>query len=167
MINFENFSTQYAVKRITQADIEQVLSLCRGNPMFYQHCPPFATKETILADMKALPDRKSMEDKYYVGFWENRKLVAVMDFIDHFPDESTAFIGFFMIDSSLQHQGVGTQIASELHQYLKSQGYRHIRLGWVKGNCQSEAFWHKNGFRETGVTYKTCGYTVIVAQRDL
>ncbi|MCI8847954.1 MAG: GNAT family N-acetyltransferase, partial [Oscillibacter sp.] len=30
-----------------------------------------------------------------------------------------------------------------------------------------EHFWHKNGFRETGVTYDTENYTVIVAQRGL
>ncbi len=90
-----------------------------------------------------------------------------MDLIDAYPDESTAFIGFFMTNTAIQNRGIGTRIVQELGRYLKSQGYKHIRLGWVKGNFQSESFWHKNGFSETGVSYETSGYTVIVAQRDL
>lgn len=167
MINFEKFSTQYTVKQITQDDIDQVLNVCNSNPMFYEFCPPEATKESILADMKALPDGKSMKDKYYVGFWKNDRLIAVVDFIDQFPNKSTAFIGFFMVDAGFHHQGIGTGIVQELCQYLKGQGYEHIRLGWVQGNDQSESFWHKNGFVELGVTYETDGYRVIVAQRDL
>lgn len=45
--------------------------------------------------------------------------------------------------------------------------YKAVRLGWVKGNSQSEGFWRRNGFVETGDTYDTGGYTVIVAERDL
>lgn len=167
MINLENLSTQYIVKRILQGDLEQVLTLCSGNPLFYQHCPPVATEESILADMKALPDGKSMQDKYYVGFWKNDSLLAVMDLIDQFPNKTTAFIGFFMVDAGWQNRGIGSEIVEELCRYLKGQGYGHIRLGWVKGNNQSESFWHKNRFMETGVSYETVGYTVIVAQRDL
>lgn len=167
MIHFEKFSAQYTVRRIAETDLEQVLHLCKGNPQFYHHCPPFATEESLLADMKALPDGKSTEDKYYLGFWNSGKLAAVMDFIDNYPHESTAFIGFFMVDKQTQHQGIGTQIIQELCQYLHMLGYRYMRLGWVKGNRQSESFWHKNHFSETGISYRTNDYTVIVAQRDL
>ena len=161
------FSDAYTVKRITDNDIPQVVELCSKNTEFYKHCPPFVTEKTVKEDMKALPDRKTMEDKYYVGFYDHKDLIAVMDLIDAFPDKETVFIGFFMTAVSTQGRGVGTGIVEELCRHFRSLGYLHIRLGWVKGNPQSEGFWHKNGFRETGVTYDTCGYTVIVAQRDL
>ena len=35
------------------------------------------------------------------------------------------------------------------------------------GAEHAESFWHKNGFTETGVTYDTDSYTVVVAQRNL
>lgn len=167
MLEPELFSKTYTVRRITADDIPQVVEVCKENTEFYKHCPPFVTEETVKKDMEALPDRKTMEDKYYVGFYEHEDLIAVVDLIDAFPDKETAFIGFFMTAVPTQGKGIGTQIVLELRQYLKSRGYKHIRLGWVKGNPQSEGFWHKNGFVETGVTYDTCGYTVIVAQRDL
>lgn len=167
MLHLEYCSDQYSVRKLTASDITQVVELCKENTLFYEHCPPFVTEKSIMDDMNALPEGKSMKDKYYVGFFDGSSLIAVMDLIDAFPNESTAFIGFFMLNTAVQRQGIGTQIVQELGRYLKTQGYKHIRLGWVKGNNQSESFWHKNGFSETGVSYETGGYTVIVAQRDL
>lgn len=167
MLQSEYFSNQYRVKRITPDDVTQVVELCKENPLFYQYCPPFVTEKSIMEDLEALPDGKGKEDKYYVGFYDNHDLIAVMDLIDAYPDESTAFIGFFMTNAAVQNRGIGTQIIQELSRYLKCRGYRHIRLGWVKGNYQSESFWHKNGFSETGVSCETSDYTIIVAQRDL
>ena len=46
-------------------------------------------------DMSVLPPNKEMCDKYYLGFYDGEKLIAVMDFIMAYPDELTAFIGFF------------------------------------------------------------------------
>ena len=117
--------------------------------------------------MAALPPHKTMEDKFYVGYFDGNKLIAVLDLIRKFPDKATAFIGFFMMDIAMQHKGVGTKIIDDLCLYLRQQGYSHIRLSWVKGNPQAEHFWHKNGFIETGVTSQTENYTMIFAQRDL
>ena len=72
-----------------------------------------------------------------------------------------------MTDVSVQNTGTGSQIIHDLCAYLARIGMVSVRLGWVKGNPQSEHFWHKNGFKETGVTYDTENYTVIVAQRGL
>ncbi len=167
MLDIKEFSKEYMVKEIMPTDIAQVYSLCRKNELYYEYCPPLVTEQSIRDDRKALPKGKSIEDKYYVGFYNGNQLIAVLDLIDGYPDKNTAFIGFFMTDVSIQHQGIGTKIIQELIQYLKNRFYGQVRLGWVKGNPQSEAFWHKNGFFETGVSYQTGGYTVIVAQRDL
>lgn len=167
MLHIENFSREYAVKCITRSDVPQVFSLCKENKQYYQHFPPFVTEQSILDDLKALPQGKSIEDKYFIGFYSDDQLIAVMDLIDRYPNESTAFIGFFMTDVAFQHRGIGTMIVDEISQYLKNLEYRYIRLAWIKGNVQSETFWHKNGFLETGFSYETNGCTVIVAQREL
>lgn len=147
--------------------MEIIFALCKQNRLYYEYCPPFVTRDSIRRDMQALPPKKSMEDKHYIGWFDGDRMIAVMDLIDGYPDARTAFIGFFMTDVSVQRKGVGTAIISEFCAYLCAQQYAAVRLGWVKGNPQSEAFWHKNQFIETGVTYDTDGYTVIVAQRGL
>lgn len=166
-MEIEKISTKFCIRTLTDSDIPQIYELCKNNPVYYQHCPPFVSIESIQKDMSALPPHKTMEDKFYVGYFDGNKLIAVLDLICEFPDKDTVFIGFFMMDIAMQHNGVGTKLIDDLCLYLQQQGYSHIRLSWVKGNPQSEHFWHKNGFIETGVTSQTENYTMIFAQREL
>lgn len=165
MLDIKAFSNQYEVRLIKDADVPSVYALCRRNTLYYQYCPPFVTEDSIRKDMTTLPPKKTANDKYYVGYFDSHGLVAIIDFIMEYPDKDTAFIGFFMTDTSVQNKGVGSAIITDLCTYLPTIGISRIRLGWVKGNPQAEHFWHKNGFIETGITYETDGYTVIVAQQ--
>ena len=161
------FSNEYTVRRMEKTDVADIYLLCSKNGLYYQYCPPFVTKQSILDDMKALPPNKEMCDKYYVGYYKGKELIAVMDLIMAYPDEKTAFIGFFMTAASIQNTGIGSNIVDDLCRYLADIGLLSVRLGWVKGNPQAEHFWHKNSFKETGITYDTDNYTVVVAQRVL
>ena len=78
--------------------------LCRQNDLYYQYCPPFVTEDSIRKDMAALPPGKTANDKYYVGYFDEHRLVAVMGFIMGYPDKGTSFIGFFMTDASIQNR---------------------------------------------------------------
>lgn len=162
-----SLSETYTVRRLEEADMEALLALCRGNPLYYQYCPPEPTLEGLRGDMEALPPGKGPEDKYYLGYFQEGRLAAALDLILGYPNGQTAFIGFFMVDNALQKKGVGTAIVGELLSALKKRGFCAVRLGWAKGNPQSEHFWKKNGFCETGVTYDAGDYTVVVAQREI
>ncbi len=165
MMNITKLSTTYQVRRLSETEIERVLELCLGNPLFYKHCPPVATKESIAKDMIALPPGRTMDDKYFLGIYDGVKLIAVLDLILNYPNENTAFIGFFMVSAEYQKQGVGTALIKEISDCLSSNGYEFTRLGYVKGNPQARAFWMKNGFTETGVETNTEDYTIVVLQR--
>lgn len=160
-------SDRYLVQMMGVSDVERIYELCRKNSLYYQYCPPFVSEESIISDMKALPPNKDMRDKYYVGYFDGERLIAVMDLIMGFPDETTAFIGFFMTDAAIQNTGIGSGIIEDLCVYLAQIGISKVRLGRVKDNPQAEHFWHKNKFVETGAFYDTDKYTVIVAQRYL
>ena len=160
-------SSRYCVKRLTREDVPRIYALSCGNTLFYKHHPPFVTEDSIRADMVALPPRKTMEDKYYLGFYEGDGLIAVMDLILGFPKEETAFIGFFMMDKEYQGKGIGTALMQEVYAYLKQCGIRFVRLGFAKGNPQSENFWLKNGFERTGVEAQNEGYVVVVLEKEL
>ena len=166
-MNYVNLSNRYAVRPLTEADIPIMLALFRSNPLFYQHCPPPPSAETAREAMHALPPRKTMADKHFLGFFDGETLAAVLDLITGFPTPEIAFWGFFMLDAAVQGRGMGSALVSELCASLRQQGFRAVRLGWVKTNPQSAHFWKKNGFTETGVTYDTDGYTVVVAQKEL
>lgn len=96
--------------------------------------------------MSALPTGKNFRDKFYIGFFKNNFLTAIMDLILDYPQKNTAFIGLFMVDSQYQHTGTGSRIITEIILYLKKSNYNKIRLGVDKNNPQSYGFWKKNGF---------------------
>ena len=54
-----------------------------------------------------------------------------MDLILGYPDEDTAYVGFFMADVSVQKKGVGSGIISELRHFLNDNGFSNIKLCWV------------------------------------
>lgn len=149
-MDYTKFSGTYTVRRLLRDDIPSVFALCEKNPQYYEHCPPFVTPEKIEADMKAMPQRKTgqEQDKYYLGYFDvHQRLVAVMDFIDHYPDAQSGFIGFFMMEKDLQGTGVGSSIITELCACL----------------AQDESFFDKSvdqKAEKTDQEYTNCIYTV-------
>lgn len=154
-------------RRLTEEDIPLVYEVFQGNPLYFLHCPPEPTCETIRQDMAALPPQKSEEDKWYGGLFAGERLIAVLDLIQDYPKERTLFIGFFMLCKEEQGHGLGTEIISALCRESHKRGFTQIRLGYVKGNPQSQAFWQKNRFHETGIEAQTEKYTVVVMEREL
>ena len=160
-------NSRYRFRILTEEDIPQIYDLFLGNPLYFQHCPPSPSHESIRQDMYALPPGTGFEDKYYGGLFDGERLIAVLDLIAGYPNEKTLFLGFFMMRQEEQGNGHGTTIISELCREAYAQDLRWIRLGYVKGNPQSEAFWCKNHFVKTGIETKTDEYTIVVMERDL
>lgn len=170
MNTYEPFhiSQIHHIRRLTENDIPCILSLCQSNQLYYQYYPPIATACSILQDLHALPPNKTSQDKYFMGYFDAAdRLVAVLDLILGYPNDQTAFIGFFMTDVSFQGQGVGSEIIEHLCTALRQHGYQTIRLGWVQGNPQSEHFWRKNHFSVIGSSSNRAGPTITLAERDL
>ncbi len=165
-MHITEISSSYNVRKLQEDDINAIYSLCKEHHLYYACCPPFVTVESILEDMHALPSGKELKDKYYVGYFENEQLVAILDLIDQYPSEKVAYIGFFMINKNNEGNGIGTKIIEQLCHYLKNNGYEKICLGWMKENKQAEGFWKKNRFFETGERTNIHG-TVITAERML
>ena len=117
-----SLSARYAVRRLGPEDVGSVFALCAGNPQYYRYSPAELSEAQILSDMALLPPRTLPSQKRYVGYYDADALAAVMDLIDGYPDPETAFIGFFMVERSLQMQGVGSGIIRELCAFLKREG---------------------------------------------
>ena len=163
----KSFSSKYAVRKLTNENIDEIYNLLSPNVLYYEYCPPFVTRQSIMDDMNALPPEKTMEDKYYLGFYQQDKLIAVMDLIDGYPEKGIAYIGFFMTDVSVQRKGLGTEIIEDLCNYFVKEGYYSVRLAWVKGNPQAEHFWIKNRFVPIMETESNAADKVILAERLL
>lgn len=152
---------------LTETDIPAALALCRGNPLFYEHCPPPPSAEGLRSDMTALPPGKTLADKRFLGLWRDGRLTALLDLILGYPAEDTAWIGFFMTARETQGRGEGSALAESVLRRLAELGYVRVELAYVKGNPQSAVFWRKNGFRPTGREITGEAYTAVVTRREL
>ena len=146
-MEISSLSKFFVVRKLTINDVDTIYDMMSKNEIFYQYHPPFVTKESVVEDMEALPPNKSYDDKYYIGFFENDSLVAIMDLILGYPTEEIAFIGLFMTNVQYQNKGIGSNIIRDTCDYLNDLGYKKVRLGVDKGNPQSYSFWLKNSFR--------------------
>lgn len=167
MLNVDRFSPFFRARHLDENDAKAVYRLCRTNPLYYAYCPPEVTLQSVLEDMRALPPGKTPADKYFIGFFEGDRLIAVLDLIAGYPEESNAFIGFFMTDAGVQGKGTGSALIRDLLAYLAEAGFASVRLAWVKGNPQAEHFWRKNGFTPLRETSSNAAAHVILAEKRL
>ena len=114
MIDLTKLSRRCRVRVLRDADADAILALCRANTQYYAYCGRQTSREEILRDLHITPPGKTLADKYYVGFFDGDSLVAVMDLIDGYPEERDCFIGFFMMNKSLQGRGIGSEIIGEV-----------------------------------------------------
>lgn len=167
MINFEKLSTKFKVRTLVETDIPMILEVYKSNPMYFEHCPPSPTKETVRDDMFSLPPNKSIHDKYYLGFFDGEALITVMDIIEAYPQTGIVFWGLFIMASHQSGKGLGSQIVEECISALKEQGFQSVRLSYMKTNPQSKAFWEKCGFNPTGVETNNGTGIAVVMERNL
>lgn len=165
--NFKNISSQYIVKQFTQADISTIYTLCKGNPTYYKYMGIEPTLENIKAVLTQLPPNKSMENKFFLGFYKTNQLIAILDLITEYPNTETAFIGWFMLNKEFQGIGIGTKIITELLSFLKKENFCYVKLGYIKGNQESKNFWIKNQFVPTKIESETDSYVIVSMQRKL
>lgn len=166
MIDIGKLSSNYGVRALDENDADIILQLCRQNTLFYEYTEAEPVREQILDDMMITPPGKDLSDKYYVGFFDDRSLIAVMDLIDGYPEDDIAFIGFFMMDQHHQGKHIGSAIITEVVSYLQRIRRTAVRLAIDKGNPQSTHFWKKNGFEiilETDIH----GWPKLVAERKI
>lgn len=145
-IDIQKLTESYEARILNEEDIDDILRILCGNPLFYEYTTARAERENVRQDMLALPPGRTMSDKYYFGFFDNGGLIAVMDLISGYPDEETAFIGFFMMAAEKQGRGAGSRLIQDVLKELKRSGFDRVRLCINKGNPQSSHFWYKNGF---------------------
>ena len=166
MLDISMLSIHYDVRRLSDADADSILELCRENTQFYQYCEAEPTMEQVLRDLHITPPGVALSDKYYIGFYQEGILTAVMDLIDGYPEPDIAYIGFFMMKKDRQGQQIGSAIIRETAAYLQSIGKPAIRLGIDKDNPQSTHFWKKNGFHVIREVERD-GWTALVAEKAL
>ncbi len=166
-LDIQALATEYDVRRITEADITDVYRLCKTNKRYYREMHSVPTRESLTEVISELPGDAGTENKFFVGFYDDDNLIAVMDLITDHPEKGSAFIGWFMVEGNMQGRGIGSGIFADVRAALKGMGYSRISLGAVKENEQAVAFWKAQGFEPTGEEAKSGKHTVVTYSKQI
>ena len=148
-LNIETLSSEYAVRRITEADIADVYNLCNSNRRYYRSLNERPSRQRLTEVISELPESADKSQKHFVGFWDKEeKLIAVLDLITGYPEKTDAFIGWFMVDAAFQKQGIGSQLFADVRAAMKAQGFERLTLECPKMSEEALKFWQNQGFTE-------------------
>ena len=132
-LDIQTLSTQYKVKKITEADISPVYRLAKSNRRYYRYLGRIPTRESLTEIISEVPEGVSPVCKHFVGFYnEDDVLIAVMDLITGYPEGDDAFIGWLMVDGEMQGRGIGSGIFADVRAAMKAAGYDYMSLAVIK-----------------------------------
>ena len=152
----------YTVRLIEEKDFQALYELEKNNIKYFNYTKETPDYNSIISEVYELPPNKTLEDKYFIGFFKDNELIAVMDLIDGYPNNQTYFIGLFMIDIKYQNKGIGSYIIKT----MISHTHKHIRLGCLSNNKEGYAFWSHLGFKDINTVYnKEKDWEIIVMER--
>jgi len=152
----------YETRPITKANCEQVMDVYNSNQDFFmltEGKPP--TLSGCLANIDAMPPGFDPQNKHCIGFWENKKCTAILDFLVGYPNQDSLYIGLLLVDSSLHGKGVGGRIIKSLLDTAKCHGLKTARVAVCMANTKGATFWSKLGFTKTGESKATVGDIVM------
>ena len=165
--DIQAFSTEYDVRRIRREDIGEVYQLCKSNEQYYRGLAGIPAPESLTEIISSIPESVTAENKYFVGFYEKDTLIAVLDLIAGYPERDDAFIGWFMVEGSMQRQGIGSRIFADVRAAMKGQGYDSLSLQCAGTHEEALAFWEAQGFRPTGETAVQDGTETLILARSI
>ena len=121
---------------------------------------------------RSLPAGRSLRDKFLYGFLDrNGVIVGVLEGIQHYPDDSTWWIGLLLLAPEARGNGLGRKIIEAFSEYVYANQGAAIMLGVVEQNRAAYRFWQNLGFelvRQTEPrTFGRKTQKVYIMQRDL
>lgn len=154
---------EYNIVKIEEQHYQDIYHLQKENIIYFEYTKEYPPKyEDIINEVTELPPYTDISQKYYIGFYLEDTLVAVMDFIDGYPNDKTYWIGLFIIDINYQGLGIGTKIISTFIELSD----KNIQLGCLSDNIEGFAFWSKMGFKEITRSYnKEKDWNIIIMER--
>ena len=161
-------SSEFAVRRITEAEISEVYRLCRENRRYYRNLKTKPTLRGLTEVISEVPEGTAPEAKHFVGFYDGEeRLTAILDLITGYPEDNDAFIGWFMVDAAMQGRGIGSQIFADVRAAMSGQGFDFLSVGVSKENSDAIDFWQKQGFAFSGKEIEWNGRNVALMERSI
>lgn len=135
------------VKQLSPRAAETVWQLQSQDHTYHQTFQDkVPTLAEIAAEMTLLPEGARQAQKFYIGFYQDGNLVAVMDLVLNYPKVNQVWLGLLMVAKKQQGHGWGQKLMLALFSTLKREGYQVLQLANAQSLDQAQAFFRKIGF---------------------
>lgn len=139
---------EYEFIKNSEDNIQDVYKLIKANTYFHSKVYFHElTIEECLQDISALPPNTNMSQKFYYGIYKNHNLIAIIDYIEKYPNENTVFLGLFMLNQNYHRKGIAKHIIECFKEVVKENKFKYIELGCYEVNEIGYRFWNKMGFK--------------------
>ncbi|HEX5598070.1 MAG TPA: GNAT family N-acetyltransferase [Micromonosporaceae bacterium] len=99
----------------------------------------------------ALPPNMPPESKHVLGWWQDERLMGVVDLVRGYPDASVAYIGLLQVRLDEQGRGLGMRMFRSTEALAREwPEIKRLRLSVLRGNWVAAGFWQRMGFAESG-----------------
>lgn len=130
-----------------------IFRLLAGNEEFLRNTQAHEqTMEECEENLTARPPQVAAENKHFLVIYEKGECVALLDYLEGYPEKETAYIGLFIVDASRHGNGIGRRINDAFMRAAQCCGYRNIKLGCHRRNESGYWFWRKNRYIAESMT---------------
>lgn len=136
----------YRVEPITQENISRVQTLLESNPEYFHATQSHpVSRADCMADISALPPGKTMSDKSYLLLSDSIGDLAVIDFIEQYPNDRSGYLGFFILSGERHNQGIGQTLLGIVEKTAQQCGLSRIELACFASNKPGPSVLGKRG----------------------
>lgn len=140
----------WRIEPISENNLAEVLQVLESNCSGYYTVTGevFPNRKNIREDLTALPPGRTLADKNFLLLWHQERPAAVIDYVEGYPDETTGYIGLFMLHANMHRSGLGRRLMKALETCAAEMGKSRLELGCYQTNEPGKGFWKSMGFRE-------------------
>lgn len=135
----------------TLADVQRVAEAC---PAYYRAIrggPAPASEAADTFDFTDLPPGIDPANVFFFGLHHHGRMVGVANMTRGYKAPDAAWLGWLIIEETLQGQGLGRQAYGLLEAHARQwPDVRRMQLAVVRTNTTAFPFWARMGFTDTG-----------------
>ena len=139
--------SEFNIECVTLENVSKYVNIFYSNEEYYMLTDGHIASKQDVLEAIGYGDDFPDDMCFSVGFSKGDEAIAFLSFFEGYPEESTLYIGLFLIDAGFQRMSFGTKIIQTLIDEAFESEYDSVKLSVQENNVSGYAFWRKLGFK--------------------
>lgn len=134
-------------------DLQAVADILRETADYWLLADGAPPGPTAAADFFTdCPPNCDPAQSHHLGLFLNGTLSGLAELSFGFPNPGDAYLGLMILAPRARNAGHGQTFLTEVETRARAAGAPTLYLAVLEANPKGRAFWHRHGFRPTGIT---------------